>query len=56
MANTESTKHLFVDDQNTLIMRIKPFNWIRLFHVTMEDSLTGGRKAIGLQNFDFEGN
>jgi len=53
--NTESTKHLFVDDLKHPYNEDKPFNWIRGYHVGGR-SLTWGRQSHRLTKFDFEGN
>ena len=53
--NTESTKHMFVDDLKHPYNEDKPFNWIRGYHVGGR-SLTWGRQSHRLTKFDFEGN
>jgi len=53
--NTESTKHLFVDDIKHPYNEDKPFDWIRGYHVGGR-SLLWGRQSHRLTKFDFEGN
>ena len=53
--NTESTKHLFVDDIKHPYNEDKPFDWIRGYHVGGR-SLLWGRQSHRLTQFDFEGN
>jgi choline dehydrogenase-like flavoprotein len=53
--NSESTKHLFVNDLKHPYSEEKPFNWIRGYHVGGR-SLTWGRQSYRLTDFDFEAN
>jgi choline dehydrogenase-like flavoprotein len=53
--NSESTKHLFVNDLKHPYNEEKPFNWIRGYHVGGR-SLTWGRQSYRLTDFDFEAN
>tara|TARA_B100000768_G_C11284835_1_gene381699 strand:+ start:3959 stop:5650 length:1692 start_codon:yes stop_codon:yes gene_type:complete len=53
--NTESTKHLFVDDLKHPYNEDKPFDWIRGYHVGGR-SLLWGRQSHRLTKFDFVGN
>ena len=53
--NTESTKHLFVNDIKHPYNEDKPFDWIRGYHVGGR-SLLWGRQSHRLTQFDFEGN
>ncbi|MFQ3340743.1 MAG: choline dehydrogenase-like flavoprotein [Flavobacteriaceae bacterium] len=53
--NSESTKHLFVDDNEHPYNETKRFDWIRGYHVGGR-SLTWGRQVYRLSDFDFEAN
>ena len=51
----EHSKHFFVDDLDHPYNEIKPFNWLRGYHVGGR-SLTWGRQVYRLSDFDFEAN
>jgi choline dehydrogenase-like flavoprotein len=53
--NSESTKHMFVDDLDHPYNEDKRFDWIRGYHVGGR-SLLWGRQSHRLTQFDFEGN
>ena len=53
--NSESTKHMFVDDIDHPYNEDKRFDWIRGYHVGGR-SLLWGRQSHRLTQFDFEGN
>ena len=53
--NSESSKHLFVNDLKHPYSETQPFNWIRGYHVGGR-SLTWGRQSYRLTDFDFEAN
>ncbi|MCF8429723.1 MAG: GMC family oxidoreductase [Bacteroidia bacterium] len=48
-------KHFFVNDQEHPYIQVKPFNWIRGYHVGGR-SLTWGRQVYRLSDLDFEAN
>ena len=51
----EHSKHFFVDDLDHPYNEIKPFNWLRGYHVGGR-SLTWGRQVYRLSDIDFEAN
>ena len=51
----EHSKHFFVNDLDHPYNEIKPFNWLRGYHVGGR-SLTWGRQVYRLSDFDFEAN
>ena len=51
----EHSKHFFVDDLDHPYNEIRPFNWLRGYHVGGR-SLTWGRQVYRLSDFDFEAN
>ena len=53
--NSESTTHMFVNDLDHPYNEVKPFNWIRSYHVGGR-SLTWGRQTYRLSELDFEAN
>ena len=53
--NSESTKHMLVDDLDHPYNEDKRFDWIRGYHVGGR-SLIWGRQSHRLTQFDFEGN
>lgn len=51
----ESSKHFFVDDTKHPYNEVKPFDWLRGYHVGGR-SLLWGRQSYRLSDFDFEAN
>lgn len=51
----ESCKHFFVNDQEHPYIQVKPFNWIRGYHVGGR-SITWGRQVYRLSDLDFTAN
>ena len=51
----EHSKHFFVDDIDNPYNEVKPFNWLRGYHVGGR-SLTWARQVYRLSDFDFEAN
>lgn len=51
----ESSKHFFVNDQEHPYVQVKPFNWIRGYHVGGR-SITWGRQVYRLSDLDFTAN
>jgi len=49
------SKHFFVNDQEHPYIQVKPFNWVRGYHVGGR-SLTWGRQVYRLSDLDFEAN